>query len=80
MTATSPTTSTSSTCPSAATDAPADDPENAVIDELASHGVLSVIAAGNAGDLTDTGGAPGNAVSSLGGGQHASTPTSCATA
>ena len=47
-------------------DAPADDPENAVIDELTSHGVLSVIAAGNAGDLTDTGGAPGNAVSSLG--------------
>ena len=47
-------------------DAPADDPENAVIDELASHGVLSVISAGNAGDITDTGGSPGNAVSSLG--------------
>ncbi len=46
--------------------APADDPENAVIDELSAHGVLSVIAAGNAGDVTDTGGAPGNAVSSLG--------------
>jgi subtilisin family serine protease len=49
-----------------ADDAPADDPENAVIDELSSHGVLSVIAAGNAGDQTDTGGSPGNAVSSLG--------------
>jgi subtilisin family serine protease len=46
-------------------DSPADDPENDVINELTSHGVLSVIASGNAGDITDTGGAPGNAVSSL---------------
>ncbi|HQR27985.1 MAG TPA: S8 family serine peptidase [Nocardioides sp.] len=42
-----------------------DDPENAVIAELADHGVLSVLSMGNNGDLTDTGGAPGNAVSSL---------------
>jgi subtilisin family serine protease len=45
--------------------APVDDPENAVVDELTAHGVLSVIAAGNNGDLTDTVGSPGNAVSSL---------------
>ncbi|MGZ4582030.1 MAG: S8 family serine peptidase [Nocardioidaceae bacterium] len=42
-----------------------DDPENDVVNELSAHGVLSVIAMGNNGDLTDTGGAPGNAVSSL---------------
>lgn len=45
--------------------APVDDPENAVIDQLAKHGVLPVIAMGNGGDLTDVGGAPGNAVRSL---------------
>lgn len=44
---------------------PVDDPENAVIDELASHGVLPVLSMGNAGDITDAGGSPGNAVSSL---------------
>jgi subtilisin family serine protease len=44
---------------------PVDDPENKVIDELAEFGVLPVIAAGNNGDLTDTGGSPGNAVRSL---------------
>ncbi len=44
---------------------PQDDPENAVIDELSSHGVTSVIASGNNGDLTDTGGEPGNAISSV---------------
>ena len=44
---------------------PVDDPENAVTDELTSHGVTSVISSGNNGDLTDTGGAPGNAVSSI---------------
>jgi subtilisin family serine protease len=44
---------------------PVDDPENAVVDELTRHGVLSVISMGNNGDLTDTGGSPGNAVSSL---------------
>ena len=42
-----------------------DDPENAVVDELAKHGVLSVVAMGNAGDITDIGGSPGNAVRSL---------------
>jgi subtilisin family serine protease len=45
--------------------APADDPENAVIDTLAAHGVLPVIAMGNAGDITDAGGSPGNATRSL---------------
>jgi len=45
--------------------APADDPENDVIDELSANGVLPVIAMGNNGDLTDTGGSPGNAISSL---------------
>lgn len=42
-----------------------DDPENAMIDVLTSQGVLSVIAAGNAGDMTDIGGSPGNAASAL---------------
>jgi subtilisin family serine protease len=45
--------------------APVDDPENAVIDDLATHGVLAVAAMGNAGDLTDGGGSTGNAVRSL---------------
>ncbi|WP_344791318.1 S8 family peptidase [Gryllotalpicola daejeonensis] len=45
--------------------APADDPENAVVDQLAQHGVLPVIAMGNAGDITDAGGSPGNAVRSV---------------
>ncbi len=40
----------------------ADDPENAVVDNLAKNGVLPVIAMGNGGDLTDIGGAPGNCV------------------
>ncbi len=44
----------------------ADDPENAVIDNIAKHGVLPVTAAGNAGDLTDAGGSPGDAVRSVG--------------
>lgn len=44
---------------------PADDPENAVVDTLAAHGVLPVIAMGNAGDITDAGGSPGNAVRSV---------------
>ena len=38
-----------------------DDPENTMIDKLASYGVLSVVAAGNAGDITLVGGSPGNA-------------------
>ena len=43
----------------------ADDPENAVIDKLAKHGVLPVISSGNGGDVTDIGGSPGNAARSL---------------
>ncbi|MFT4166562.1 MAG: S8 family serine peptidase [Microlunatus sp.] len=43
----------------------ADDPENAVIDKLAKHGVLSVISSGNSADITDVGGSPGNAARSL---------------
>ena len=42
-----------------------DDPENDVINALTAQGVLSVISMGNAGDLTDAGGSPGNAESSL---------------
>jgi subtilisin family serine protease len=42
-----------------------DDPENDVVDALAQNGVLPVIAMGNAGDLTDAGGSPGNAVRAL---------------
>ncbi|GAA3759410.1 S8 family serine peptidase [Microbacterium kribbense] len=42
-----------------------DDPENDVVNALAAAGVLPVIAMGNNGDLTDTGGSPGNAVRSL---------------
>ncbi len=42
-----------------------DDPENDVVDALTAQGVLSVISMGNNGDLTDTGGSPGNAESSL---------------
>jgi subtilisin family serine protease len=44
---------------------PVDDPENAVVNELAKHGVLSVISAGNAGDITDVAGTPGTAASAL---------------
>jgi len=44
---------------------PADDPDNLFIDALADLGVLSVIASGNAGDITDIGGTPGNARSAL---------------
>ena len=46
-------------------DTPVDDPENALIDELTRHGVLTVSSAGNNGDLTDTGGVPSNAQSGL---------------
>ncbi|MDT9591786.1 S8 family serine peptidase [Nocardioides zeae] len=45
--------------------APTDDPENAVIDELTRHGVLTVASNGNSGDLTDAGGSPGSATSAL---------------
>ncbi|HMO11249.1 MAG TPA: S8 family serine peptidase, partial [Actinotalea sp.] len=44
---------------------PADDPENAFIDKLAELGTLAVIASGNAGDIVDVGGSPGNARSAL---------------
>lgn len=44
---------------------PADDPENLFIDQLSRLGTLSVIASGNAGDVTDVGGSPGNARSAL---------------
>jgi len=42
-----------------------DDPENAVVAQLAAHGVLPVISMGNGDDNTDIGGAPGNAPASL---------------
>ena len=42
-----------------------DDPQNTMIDKLASQGVLSVVAAGNAGDITLVGGSPGSATSAL---------------
>ncbi|MCS4276113.1 subtilisin family serine protease [Mycetocola sp. BIGb0189] len=45
--------------------APVDDPENDMIAVLAREGVLPVIAAGNAGDLYDVGGSPGNAPAAL---------------
>ncbi|MFZ4841685.1 S8 family serine peptidase [Mycetocola saprophilus] len=45
--------------------APVDDPENEMIASLARFGVLPVIAAGNAGDLYDVGGSPGNAPAAL---------------
>ncbi len=44
---------------------PPDDPDNLVVNELARNGVLTVAAGGNAGDLTDAGGATGSAVRSL---------------
>ena len=44
---------------------PVDDPENDVVNELTANGVLTVNSIGNNGDLTDTGGAPGNAESTL---------------
>ncbi|MGG5753696.1 S8 family serine peptidase [Zafaria sp. Z1313] len=44
---------------------PVDDPENAIVDALAEQGILSVVASGNAGDVTDVGGSPGNSRSSL---------------
>ena len=62
-------------------DAPADDPENAVIDELTSHGVLLGRSRPATTATSPTPAAsPGNAVSVAGRGQHAWTPSSCATA
>ena len=42
-----------------------DDPENAVVDQLAKDGVLTVASIGNGGDATDIGGAPSSAVRAL---------------
>ena len=44
---------------------PVEDPENDIVNTLTSLGILSVVASGNAGDVTDVGGSPGNARSSL---------------
>jgi subtilisin family serine protease len=44
---------------------PADDPENDIVNSLTDLGILSVVASGNAGDVTDVGGSPGNARSAL---------------
>ncbi|MBT0993238.1 S8 family serine peptidase [Cellulomonas sp. DKR-3] len=45
--------------------APADDPDTVLVDRLTELGVLVANSAGNAGDITDIGGAPGNAASAL---------------
>ncbi|MBP3044772.1 S8 family serine peptidase [Arthrobacter jiangjiafuii] len=45
--------------------APADDPENDIVNKLTEQGILSVVASGNAGDVYDIGGSPGNAKSAL---------------
>ncbi len=45
--------------------APADDPDNAIIDALTQAGVVVVAAAGNAGNVSAAGGSPGNARSAL---------------
>lgn len=44
---------------------PADDPETDIVNALTKLGILSVVSSGNAGDITDIGGAPGNARSAL---------------
>ncbi|WP_309080770.1 S8 family serine peptidase [Zhihengliuella sp.] len=44
---------------------PVDDPENDIVDALSEVGILSVVASGNAGDVTNVGGSPGNAASAL---------------
>ncbi|WP_279402492.1 S8 family serine peptidase [Arthrobacter sp. JCM 19049] len=44
---------------------PTQDPENDIVDALSKAGILSVVASGNAGDVTDIGGSPGNSRSSL---------------
>ena len=45
--------------------APVDDPENDIVNKLTEQGILSVVASGNAGDVYDVGGSPGNAKSAL---------------
>ncbi len=42
-----------------------DDPENDIVASLTAQGVVVAIAAGNAGDVTDVGGSPGNSKSAL---------------
>lgn len=44
---------------------PVDDPENDIVDALTAQGILSVVASGNAADVTNVGGSPGNSRSSL---------------
>ncbi|MCQ1996552.1 S8 family serine peptidase [Arthrobacter sp. zg-Y1171] len=44
---------------------PVDDPENDIVNKLTEQGILSVVASGNAGDVYDIGGSPGNAKSAL---------------
>ena len=44
---------------------PADDADNLLIDALTALGTVMVISSGNAGDITDIGGGPGNAASAL---------------
>ena len=44
---------------------PADDPDNELVDALTDLGVVVAVASGNAGDIVDIGGAPGNAASAL---------------
>ncbi|HET7415685.1 MAG TPA: S8 family serine peptidase, partial [Arthrobacter sp.] len=44
---------------------PTDDPENDIVNELTELGILSVVASGNAADIYDVGGAPGNARTAL---------------
>lgn len=44
---------------------PIEDPENDIVDALSEAGILSVVASGNAADVTDVGGSPGNSKSSL---------------
>jgi len=44
---------------------PADDPDNLLIEQLTSLGTVVAISSGNAGDVTDIGGSPGNAPSAI---------------
>ncbi|RKW69901.1 S8 family peptidase [Galactobacter caseinivorans] len=44
---------------------PTQDPENDIVDALTKQGILSVVSSGNASDVTDVGGSPGNSRSSL---------------
>ncbi|WP_028050608.1 S8 family serine peptidase [Cellulomonas sp. URHD0024] len=45
--------------------APADDPENLLVDRLTALGTVVVNSAGNSGDVTDIDGSPGNSASAL---------------